>query len=79
MIDGSFTRVYIEGGTVVHFIDALQSPNEAGSVALCGRGPWPGLWHGTGSQEEEERAMDLRICSQCQAILDHRQNGHLSR
>lgn len=73
------TRVFTEGGTVVHILDVLRSPNDPGSTAICGRTPWPGLWHGTGSQEEIERALDLRVCSQCQAVLNHRQNGFVTR
>jgi len=73
------TRVYTEGGTVVHILDALRSPNSAGAEALCGRSAWPGLWHGTGTQDEEERALDMRVCSQCQAVLNHRRNGFVSR
>lgn len=72
------TRVYTEGGTVVHLLDELLSPNQPNS-ALCGRSPWPGLWLGTGSQDEEERALDLRLCSPCEAVRNHREGGVISR
>jgi hypothetical protein len=78
-MDDTVTRVFTEGGTVAHYIDLLQSPNSTSTEALCGRTAWPGMWHGTGSQDEEEKASDLRACSRCQAILDHRRNGFLTR
>ncbi|GGR51452.1 hypothetical protein [Streptomyces roseolus] len=77
-MDDDVTRVYTEGGTVTHYLDTLQSPNAQDSEAMCGRTPWPGMWHGTGSQEEEEKAADLRHCSQCRAVLGHRRNGWLT-
>lgn len=77
MTDDGVTRVYIEAGTVAHFIDG--SPNSTDTEALCGRTSWPGLWHGTGTQEELERAADLRVCSPCLAVLNHRRNGYLQR
>lgn len=70
---GDITLVFIEGGTVAHVLDFLRSPNES-TEALCGRTPWPGLWFGTGTQDEEERAADLTVCTVCQAVLNHRQN-----
>ena len=75
------TRVYTEGGTVAHILDYMRgaSPNNPVSEALCGRTPWPALWHGTGTQEEEERALDLRVCTPCQAILAHRRGGFVTR
>lgn len=73
-----YTRVYTDGGTVVHLLDELLSPNEPNS-ALCGRSPWPGLWLGTGSQDEHERALDLRLCAPCEAIKKHRDGGVLVR
>lgn len=76
-MDDDVTRVFTEGGTRAHYIDFYQSPNDVDTEALCGRTCWPGLWHGTGSQEEEERAADLEICSQCQAVLIHRRNGYV--
>lgn len=72
------TLVYTEAGTVAHYLDGLLSPNEPNS-ALCGRSPWPGLWLGTGSQEEHERALDLQLCAPCQAVERHRQGGVLIR
>jgi hypothetical protein len=73
------TLVFTDGGTVAHFIDSLASPNSVETEALCGRTPWPALWHGTGSQDEEERAQTLRLCSQCRAVQDHRRNGYVTR
>jgi hypothetical protein len=70
----SYTRVYTDGGTVVHLLDELKSPNSSHD-ALCGRSPWPGLWHGTGSQEEHEKAMDLGLCVSCVAVVRHRSGG----
>lgn len=73
-----YIRVFTEGGSVAHLLDPLLSPNQPNSV-LCGRTPWPGLWHGTGSQEEEERASDLNLCSPCVAVRRHRNGGELIR
>lgn len=72
------SRVFTEGGTVAHLLDVLRSPNEP-AEALCGRSPWPGLWHGTGSQEEEERVLDLALCSSCAGVMNFRQGGMLGR
>ena len=68
------TRVFTEGGTVAHLLDELLSPNQPNS-ALCGRSPWPGLWHGTGTQDEEERAADMRLCVGCAGVLAERRSG----
>lgn len=73
-----YTRVYIEGGTVAHLLDPLLSPNQPNS-ALCGRSPWLTLWHGTGTQVEHEKAMDLRLCSPCESVMRHRRGGELTR
>lgn len=70
----SYTRVYTDGGTVVHLLDELKSPNSYVD-ALCGRSPWPTYWHGTGSQEEHEKAMDLNPCVACIAVVRHRRGG----
>ncbi len=74
-----YTRVFTPGGSVAHLLDSLLSPNQANS-ALCGRSPlWPDLWHGTGTQEEEERARDLATCSRCVVARNDRQGGVLHR
>lgn len=65
------SRVFTEGGTVAHLLDPLASPNSRDD-ALCGRSPWPAYWHGTGSQEEYDKAMDLRLCAVCQSVRRHR-------
>ncbi|MFI8326966.1 hypothetical protein [Streptomyces sp. NPDC085529] len=36
------------------------------------------MWHGTGSQEEEEKAAALRVCSRCRAVLCRRRKGWLT-
>lgn len=69
-----FTRVYTEGGTVVHLLDFNKSPNSRDD-ALCGRSPWPGLWNGTGNQEEHEKAETLRLCVSCASVLRFRMGG----
>jgi hypothetical protein len=74
-----YRRVYTEGGTVAHLLDDLQSPNDRSAEALCGRNPWPGYWFGSGTQDEEERAADLRICSACAGVYNHRESNYLSR
>lgn len=68
-----YTKVFTEGGTVVHDLDPLLSPNDRVAHALCGRSAWPGYWHGTGTQDEIEKAMDLKPCSSCKAIRNHRE------
>jgi hypothetical protein len=64
------TVVFTEGGTVAHVLPWNKSPNSE-AEALCGRTPWPRLWHGTGNQEEWERARELTLCVRCEAILKH--------
>lgn len=74
MHDGQLTLVYTEGGGVAHILTWSGSPNDRGAKALCGRTPWPGFWHGTGTQEEEERVRDLRLCSPCgETLAEERQ------
>lgn len=68
----NYTRVYTPGGRVAHALDSLSSPNDARSEALCGRTSFPSTWHGTGSQDEIEKAADLKMCGQCQSLLRHR-------
>lgn len=75
----SDTRVYTEGGTVAHILGWHSSPNDTAAEALCGRSAWPGYWHGTGTQGEHERALDMRLCSACQQVLNHRSGGTLTR
>lgn len=70
-MSGEYTRVFTEGGTVVHLLDYTKSPNKPDD-ALCGRSPWPGLWHGTGSQEEHEKAQDRALCVSCAVVVRHR-------
>lgn len=69
------TKVYTQSGTVVHALGLDASPNDVGGGALCGRTPWPGLWHGTGSQEEEDTAMDMPVCTPCLAVLRYQNMG----
>jgi hypothetical protein len=58
-------RVYLPHGRVAHLLSAGSSPNSY-VPALCRIGPAPGTyWHGTGSQEETERAESLRVCALC--------------
>jgi hypothetical protein len=73
------TRVYTEGGTVAHILNWDQSPNDRAAEALCGRSAWPGYWFGTGTQDEEERAIDLRLCTRCESVLRLRAGGSISR
>lgn len=73
------TRVYTPGGTTAHLLDDLLSPNQPNS-AMCGRTPqWPDLWHGTGTQEEYDRAAEMRLCAQCDAAAEHRRNSIITR
>lgn len=73
------TRVYTEGGTVAHLLSWNASPNDPGAEALCGRSVWPGYWWGTGSQEEHERALDMRLCAKCEQVLSNRLGGMRER
>lgn len=71
----SYTRVYLPGGTVAHALDELRSPNQPCAV-LCGRVPlWPDLWHGTGSQEEEDIAVALKPCVRCASTIRYQNAG----
>lgn len=71
-----YTRVFTDGGSYAHLLDYLSSPNSPESQSLCGRSPWPGFWHGTGSQDEEDRAYTLETCTPCRVIRDHRTGGY---
>ncbi len=73
------TRVYTEGGMVAHILDYLSSPNDRAAEALCGRLPFPRFWFGTGTQDEEERAADLRLCLTCRSVQEERASGKLTR
>ena len=73
------TLVYTEGGGVSHILCWHGSPNDRGAKALCGRAPWPGFWHGTGSQEEEERVKDMRLCAGCGNELAQQRGGTVTR
>lgn len=59
--------VYTEGGKIAHVLPDWASPNNRAEEALCGRSPWPGYWFGTGTQDEYEKARDLRLCVACKA------------
>lgn len=69
-------RVYMENGTVAHVLDYNRSAN-SNEQALCGRGPWPETWRGTGTQDEYDRAKELRLCVSCEAVLRHQGGGVL--
>lgn len=72
------TRVFTPGGSVAHELDDLLSPNQPNS-ALCGHSPqWPDLWHGTGTQDEEDRALEMRLCSRCDAKIKERAYDSIS-
>lgn len=73
-MSSDYTRVYTYGGVKAHLLSPLLSPNSPNS-ALCGRSPGLELWHGTGAQEEYERAADLELCSLCEIILKERRDG----
>lgn len=75
MTTTEYRRVYTEGGTVAHLLDDLRSPNDPAAEALCGRTPWPGYWFGSGTQEEEEKAQDLRECIPCSSVYYFRIGG----
>lgn len=79
MSGDDYTRVFTAAGTVAHVLGWGQSPNRIGETALCGRSAWPDYWHGTGSQDELERAQDLPLCVSCTAVLSHRQGGIVTR
>lgn len=73
------TRVFTPAGTVAHLLPWNGSPNTAGEEALCGRSAWPDLWHGTGSQDEEERAQDMRLCERCSALAPAEERREMFR
>lgn len=57
--------VYTPGGRVAHYLNYGSSPNDTCAQAMCGRSTWPGLWHGTGSSAEREKARNLPLCRSC--------------
>jgi hypothetical protein len=62
-LDG--TRVFLPRGRVAHILDPLKSPNDC-SEAECGlSSSWASPWHGTGTQDETDRALDLPTCKGC--------------
>lgn len=67
-------RVYLTFGTVAHELSWGVYAN-SGHAALCGRTPWPADWLGTGTQSEYERAAELPLCVQCDAVLRHQAGG----
>jgi hypothetical protein len=70
-----YTVVYTDAGTVAHLLGVGESPNDTGTEALCGRSAWPGYWFGTGSQEEYEKAEDMRKCIACLSVVRHQRGG----
>lgn len=72
MPDG--TRVYTPAGTKAHVLPWYASPNNSAEKALCGRSAWPAYWHGTGSQDEYEKAADLPLCTACAARAKARES-----
>jgi hypothetical protein len=73
-----YTKVFTAAGTVAHVLGPLTSPNSTDN-AVCGRSSWPDYWHGTGSQDEIERAQDLALCVRCTAVLAQRNSGIVTR
>lgn len=60
----SLDRLYLAGGTVAH----LCSPNLYNRdiwVSRCGISDHRWTWRGTGSQDEYDRAKELRVCRKC--------------
>lgn len=62
---GQCTRVYTRTGGVAHLMSPVTSIRN-GSV-LCDRvlPEWFTDWHGTGSQDEADRAAALPVCRYC--------------
>lgn len=60
------TRVYTRTGTRAHLMSPVQTIRN-GSV-LCNRihPEWFTEWHGTGSQDEIDRAASLPTCMRCE-------------
>jgi len=68
-----YTRVYVgRGAQTAHLLREDASPNSS-DPAICGRSPSAILgawgWFGTGSQNEEEVARDLRLCMHCDRVF----------
>lgn len=57
--------VYTPGGRVAHWLNYGSSPNDTCAQAMCGRSTWPGLWHGTGSSAERDKARKMPTCQNC--------------
>lgn len=68
MVRIMITRVY-DGAKArkCHFLPVLASPN-SDDMALCGEEPEALMWHGTGNQEEIEKAAHMTVCRECKRI-----------
>jgi hypothetical protein len=53
--------LYLPGGKVAH---AFMADDDISWIAECGTSSL-GYWHGTGSQDEYERAAELPRCQKC--------------
>lgn len=61
------TRVYVLHGKIAHLLPPGERPGVGYSRALCARSPALfGVWLGTGSQSEYDRAASLPLCSRCE-------------
>jgi hypothetical protein len=62
------TRVY-DGpkARTCHFLPVLASPN-SDDMALCGTEPEALMWHGTGNQEEIDKASRMTVCRECKRV-----------
>lgn len=63
-------RVYTFRGEVSHLLPNGASPNNMAAHTLCGLCAWPGYFRGTGSQNEEHRASQLKPCKHCERIAN---------
>lgn len=66
----AFTPVFTgPRARMAHLLTPSGSPN-FGDLTLCRRIPSAGLWWGTGSWDEMERAKALPMCPRCAAVAD---------
>lgn len=63
---GDCTRVYALHGKMAHLLSPNESPSTGYAFSLCHRQPRLfGVWLGTGSRGEYDRAAELPLCSRC--------------
>lgn len=70
MTESIYQWRYVPTGEELHALRTADNLCGHSSVAECGRAQWTcWAWHGTGSQNEYERAASLPKCPRCLAVI----------